>query len=88
MDEEGCLSGLAVTADVEGVDDVGEPEPDRGLGQPLIIQLAAVAGPAGIQEPAHGRGALPVLYPEVLADGGGVGDRQVTERNERPLLPA
>ena len=68
IDEERGLSGLTIAADVEGVDDVGESEPDRDFGQPRIVQFAAVAGPAGIQEPAHGRRALPILYLEMLAD--------------------
>jgi hypothetical protein len=29
VDEEGGLGGLTAAADVEGVDDVGESEPDR-----------------------------------------------------------
>jgi len=31
VDEEGGLRGLTVSADVEGVDDVVESEPDGGL---------------------------------------------------------
>ncbi|HEX2742816.1 MAG TPA: hypothetical protein VHN16_00240 [Streptosporangiaceae bacterium] len=31
--EEAGLGGLAATADGEGVDDVREAEPDRGLGE-------------------------------------------------------
>jgi hypothetical protein len=54
VDEEGGLGGLAAAADVEGVDDVGEAEPDRGLGELRALQATAVAGPAGIQEPALG----------------------------------
>ena len=47
VDEEAGLGGLAAAADVEGVDDVGEAEPDRGLGELRVLQVAAVAGPAG-----------------------------------------
>ena len=54
VDEEAGLGGLAAAADVEGVDDVGEAEPDRGLGELFGIQIAAVAGPAGVQELAFG----------------------------------
>jgi hypothetical protein len=56
-------------------DDVGEAEPDRGLGELRGLQVAAVAGPAGVQELALGRRALPVLDLEVLAEGGGVRNR-------------
>jgi hypothetical protein len=54
VDEEAGLGGLAGAADVEGVDDVGESEPDRGLGELRGLQVAAVAGPAGVQELALG----------------------------------
>ena len=47
VDEEAGLGELAAAADVEGVDDVGEAEPDRGLGELRGLQFAAVAGPAG-----------------------------------------
>jgi hypothetical protein len=33
VDEEGSLGGLTIAADMEGVDDVGEPEPGRNLRQ-------------------------------------------------------
>jgi hypothetical protein len=69
------LGGLAAAADVEGVDDVGEAEPDRGLGELRGLQVTAVAGPAGIQEPALGRRALPVLDLQVLAEAGRVRNR-------------
>ena len=75
VDEETGRGGLAAAADVEGVDDVGEAEPDRGLGELRGIQVAAVAGPAGVQEPALGRRALPVLDLQVLAEGGRVRNR-------------
>ena len=75
-------------ADVEGVDDVIESESDRGFGQLRIIQFAAVTGPAGIQESAHRRRALPIFYLQVLAEGGSIRTRQVIQRNERLLLPA
>jgi hypothetical protein len=70
---------------VEGVDDVGEAEPHRELGEFRVIQLAAVARPAGVQELALGRGALPVLDLQVLAQGRRVGERQVRQRDERLL---
>jgi hypothetical protein len=54
VDEEAGLGGLAAVADVEGVDDVGEAWPDRGLGELFGLQVAAVAGPAGVQELALG----------------------------------
>jgi hypothetical protein len=73
---------------MESVDEVGEPEPGRDLRQLHIIHFAAVTRPAGIQEPAHGRRALPVLCLEVLADGSGIRDRKVIQRNECLLLPA
>jgi len=66
------LGGLAAAADVEGVDDVGEAEPDRGLGELRALQVTAVAGPSGVQEPALGRRALPVLDLQVLAKAGRV----------------
>jgi hypothetical protein len=59
----------------KGVDDVGEAEPDRGLGELRALQVTAVAGPAGVQEPALGRGALPVLDLQVLAEAGRVRNR-------------
>jgi hypothetical protein len=46
---------------------------------------AAVAGPAGVQELALGRGALLVLDLQVLAQGRRVGERQVRQRDERLL---
>jgi hypothetical protein len=70
VDEEAGLGGLAAAADVEGVDDVGEAEPDGGVGELRALQVTAVAGPAGVQEPALGRRALPVLDLQVLAEGG------------------
>jgi hypothetical protein len=88
VDEESSLRRLAIAADVEGVDYVVESEPDGGLGQLGVVQLAAVTGSAGIQEPAPGRRGLPVLGPEVLADGGGVRDGQVVQGNECLLLSA
>jgi hypothetical protein len=60
---------------VEGVDDVGEAEPDRGLRELRALQVTAVAGPAGVQEPALGRRALPVLDLQVLAEAGRVRNR-------------
>jgi len=54
VDEEAGLGRLAAAAHVEGVDDVGEAEPDRGLGELFGIQIAAVAAPAGVQEMALG----------------------------------
>ena len=54
VDEEAGLGGLAAAADVEGVDDVGEAEPDRGLGELRGILVAAVAGPAGVQGTGFG----------------------------------
>ena len=62
-------------ADVEGVDDVGEAEPDRGLGELRGFQVAAVAGPAGVQELALGRRALAVFDLQVLAEGSRVRNR-------------
>ena len=73
--EEAGLGGLAAAADVEGVDDVGEAKPDRGLGELRGLEVAAVAGPAGVQELALGRRALPVFDLEVLAEGGRVRNR-------------
>ena len=61
VDEEAGLGRLATAADVEGVEDVGEPEPDRGFGELSVIQFAAVAGAAGVQELALSGRALPVL---------------------------
>jgi hypothetical protein len=75
VDEEAGLGGLPAAADVEGVDDVGEAEPDRGLGELRGLQFAAVAGPAGVQELALGRRALPVLDLQVLAEAGRVRNR-------------
>jgi hypothetical protein len=75
IDEEAGLGGLAAAADVEGVDDVRETEPDRDLSQLRGLQVAAVAGPAGVQELASGRRALPVLDLQVLAEAGRVRNR-------------
>ena len=75
VDEEAGLGGLAAAADMEGVDDVGEAEPDRSLGQLRGLQVAAVAGPAGVQELALGRRALPVLDLQVLAEADRVRNR-------------
>ena len=41
--EEAGLGGIAAAADVEGVDDVVEAEPDRGFGQLRGVQLTTVA---------------------------------------------
>src|ERR1035438_5010457 len=75
VDEEAGLGGLAAAADVEGVDDVRETESDRDLGKLGGLQVAAVAGPAGVQELASGRRALPVLDLQVLAEAGRVRNR-------------
>src|ERR1035441_6117075 len=75
VDEEAGLGGLPAAADVEGVDDVGEAGPARGLGELRGLQFAAVAGPAGVQELALGRRALPVLDLQVLAEAGRVRNR-------------
>jgi hypothetical protein len=47
VDEEAGLGGLAAAADVEGVDDVSKAEPDGGSVS-CGLQVAAVAGPAGV----------------------------------------
>jgi hypothetical protein len=43
IDEEAGLGGLATAADVEGIDNFVETEPDRGFGQLRGVQLTAVA---------------------------------------------
>jgi hypothetical protein len=50
-------------------------EPDGGLSELRGVQVAAVAGPAGVQELALGRRALAVLDLQVLAEGGRVRNR-------------
>ena len=75
VDEEPGLGRLAAAAHVESVDDVGEAEPDRGLGELRVLQVAAVAGPAGVQELALGRRALAVFDLQVLAEGSRVRNR-------------
>ena len=87
VDEETGLGGLAAAADVKGVDDVREAESFRGLGEFPGIKLAAVMRPAGVQEPALSRRALPVLDLQMLADGRGVRNRQILQPDER-LLPS
>jgi len=66
VDEVAGLGGLAAAANMESVDDVGEAEPDRGFRELRGLQVTAVAGPAGVQELALGRRALPVLDLQVL----------------------
>ena len=51
--DEAGLGGLAAAADVEGVDDVVEAEPARGVGHLRGVQLTAVVGAAGVEEPAR-----------------------------------
>jgi hypothetical protein len=80
--EETGLGGLAATADVEGVDDIAEAESDRDLGKPRVVQFAAVAGSAGVQELALGGRALPVLDLQVLAKASRIRDRELRKRNE------
>jgi len=52
VDEEASLGGLAAAADVEGVDDVGEAEADRGLGELFGLQVIGSVGP-GHHEPGR-----------------------------------
>ena len=75
VDEEAGLGGLAAAAYVEGVDDVGEAKPDRGLGELFGIQIATVAASAGVQELALDGRALPIFDLQVLAEGGRVRNR-------------
>jgi len=72
------------TQDMEGIDDVVEPELDCNLDHLVSGQLSGVCPPAGLEKPALLERALSFRQPEVGADVVGKRRRQLLQGDQLP----
>jgi len=83
VDEEPLLD-LGLRYDMEGIDDIVEPEPDRGSSQLVAGQFSLIRLPARIQESAALECTLLVGVLQMRAKSVGEGDGQFLETDQLP----